>query len=81
MSRDQNAGRSHIVMIDNSSFVRVEESKYLEATLMHQTSIQEEIKNKLMSGNACYHSVHENGGACSMREGGDRSIQGFGGET
>jgi len=80
MSRDQNAGRSHIVKSD-ISFERVEEFKYLEATLMHQTSIHEEIKNKLMSGNACYHSVHENGGACSMREGEDRCIQGFGGET
>jgi hypothetical protein len=29
MSRDQNAGRSHSVKIDNSSFERVEEFKYL----------------------------------------------------
>jgi len=29
MSRDQNAGRSHNVKIDNSSFERVEEFKYL----------------------------------------------------
>jgi hypothetical protein len=29
MSRDQNAGRSHSIMTDNSSFERVEELKYL----------------------------------------------------
>jgi len=33
MSRDQNAGRSCSVKIDNSSFERVEELKYLETTL------------------------------------------------
>jgi hypothetical protein len=47
----------------------VEEFRYLEAISMHQNSIQEEINNKLMSGNACYHSVHEKGEACSMHEG------------
>jgi len=43
--------------IDNSSFERVEEFKYLETTLTNQNSIQEEIKSRLKSGNACYHSV------------------------
>jgi len=42
---------------DNSSFERVEEFKYLETTLTNQNSIQEEIKSRLKSGNACYHSV------------------------
>jgi hypothetical protein len=32
MSRDQNAGRSHSMKIDNSSFGRVEEFKYLGRT-------------------------------------------------
>jgi len=44
MSRDQNAGRIHSVRIDNSTFERVD-------------SIAEEIKSRLRSGNACYHSV------------------------
>jgi len=35
----------------------VEEFKYLGATLTNQNSIQEEIKNRLISGNACYHPV------------------------
>ena len=57
MSRDQNAGGSHSMKIDNRSFERVEEFKYLGTTLTNQNSIQEEIKSKLKSGNACYLSV------------------------
>jgi len=57
MSRDQNAGRIHSVRIDNSTFERVEEFKYLGTTLTNQNSIAEEIKSRLKSGNACYHSV------------------------
>jgi len=57
MSRDQNAGRSHSIKSDNSSFERVEELKYLGTTMANQNSIQEEIKSILNSGNACYHSV------------------------
>jgi len=45
------------VRIDNSIFERVEEFKYLGTTLINQNSIQEEIKKRLRSGNACYHSV------------------------
>jgi len=44
MSRDHNAGRSHNIKIDNSSFERVEELKYLGTTLRHQTSIQENLR-------------------------------------
>ena len=51
MSRDQNAGRNHNVRIDNRTFERVEEFKYLGTTLTNQ------IKSRLRSGNACYHSV------------------------
>ena len=41
MSRDQNARRSHNIKIDNSSFERVEEFKYLGTTWTNQNSIQE----------------------------------------
>jgi len=41
MSRDQNAGRSHSINIDNSSFERVDEFKYLETTLTIKNSVQE----------------------------------------
>jgi len=57
MSRDQNAGRIHSVRTDNSTFDRVEDCKYLRTTLTNQNSIAEEIKSRLKSGNACYHSV------------------------
>ena len=53
MSREQNAGRIHSGRIDNSTFDWVEEFKYLGTTLTIQNSIAKEIKNRLMSGNAC----------------------------
>jgi hypothetical protein len=52
MSRGQNAGRNHSVRIDNSTFERVEDFKYLGTTLTKKNSIQEEIKSRLRSGNA-----------------------------
>jgi len=57
MSRDQNAGRIHSVRNGNNTFEKVEEFKYLGTTLINQNSIAEEIKSRLKSGNACYHSV------------------------
>jgi len=57
MSRDQNAGRIHSVRIDNGTFERVEEFKYLGITLRNQNSIPEEIKSRLRSENACYNWV------------------------
>ena len=35
----------------------MEEFKYLGTTLTYQNSVQEEIKSRLKSGNACYNSV------------------------
>ena len=57
MSRDQNAGRIRSERTDNSIFERAEEFKYLRTTLTNQNSIAGEIKSRLRSGNACYHSV------------------------
>jgi len=39
MSRDQNAGRSNNIKIDNRFFERLEEFKYLGTTLTNQNSI------------------------------------------
>jgi hypothetical protein len=39
MSRDRNAGRSHIINIEISSFERVEEFKYLEKNLTNESYI------------------------------------------
>jgi hypothetical protein len=56
-SGDQNAGQSHNIKIDNSSFERVEEFKYLGTALTNQNSNQEETESTIMSGNACYYLV------------------------
>jgi hypothetical protein len=41
----------------NRSFEVVEEFKYLGTSLTDQNCMQEEMKSRLNSGNACYHSV------------------------
>ena len=35
----------------------MEQFKYLGTTITNQNSIEEEIKSRLKTGNACYHSV------------------------
>ena len=57
MSREQTAGLSHTMKVDNSSIERVEAFRYLGTTLTNQNSIQKEIKSRLKLGNARYHSV------------------------
>ena len=59
VSGDQKAGRSHSTKVDNRSFERVEQFKYLGTNLTNQNAIQEEIKSRLKSENACYHSVQD----------------------
>jgi hypothetical protein len=43
--------------IDNESFERVEQFKYLGTILTNQNSVQEEIKSRLKLGNAFHRSV------------------------
>ena len=45
------------VFMDNRSFERAEELKYLEITLTNQNCIPEEITSTLNLENVCYHSV------------------------
>jgi hypothetical protein len=57
MSRDQNVVQSHSMKTENITFEMVKELKYMETNLANQNSIPEEIKSRLKTGNACYHSV------------------------
>jgi len=57
MSRDQNTGRSHNIKIDNSSFERMEEFKYLGTASTNKNFIQKDIKSRLKSRNAFYSSA------------------------
>ena len=41
----------------SDAFERVEEFKYLGTATTNQNPIQEEIKSRWKSGNACYYSV------------------------
>jgi hypothetical protein len=55
--------KKHLLVLDhdiktaNGFFENVEQFRYLGTTVTNQSLIQEEIKRRLNSGNACYHSV------------------------
>jgi hypothetical protein len=53
----EKAGQRQSIKIGNRSFESVAKFKYLGITLTDQNCIHEEIKSRLNSGNACYHSV------------------------
>jgi hypothetical protein len=55
MSRKK-AGQKHSIKTANRSFEGMEKFKYLGTALTDQNCIHEEIKSRLNSGNACYHS-------------------------
>jgi hypothetical protein len=57
VSRWQKAGQRQGIKIGNRYFESVAKFKYLGTTLTDQICIHEEIKSRLNSGNACYHSV------------------------
>jgi hypothetical protein len=44
MSGDRNAGLNHNIKIDNKSFERVEQFKYLRTTITNQNYIQEKLR-------------------------------------
>jgi hypothetical protein len=56
MSR-QKAGQKHSIKIASRFFEDVAKLKYSGTALRGQNCMQEEIKSRLNSGNACYHSV------------------------
>jgi hypothetical protein len=59
LPRHQNEGQNRDIKVSNISFKKVAQLKYLGTTITNQNSIQEEIKRRLNSGNACYHSVQK----------------------
>jgi hypothetical protein len=59
LSCHQNAGKNHDVKIAKRSFENVAQIKYFRTKANNENLIQEEIKGKRNSGNACYHSVQK----------------------
>jgi hypothetical protein len=57
VSRCQKAGQRQSIKIGSRSFESVAKFKYLGTTLTDQNCIHAEIKSRLNSGNAYYHSV------------------------
>jgi hypothetical protein len=57
LSRRQNVGQKRDMEIANKLFENVSQFKYLGTTVTNQNLIREQIKRRLNSGNACYHSV------------------------
>ncbi|PNF26869.1 hypothetical protein B7P43_G16264 [Cryptotermes secundus] len=57
LSHHENVGETHDIKIGNRCFENVVQFRYLGTTITNQNLIQEEIKRRLNSGNACYHSV------------------------
>jgi hypothetical protein len=57
LSRHQNLVQNRDIKIANRSFENMSQLKYLGTTVTNQNLIQEEIKRRLTSGNACYLSV------------------------
>jgi hypothetical protein len=57
LSRHQNVGQNRDIKTANGSFENVSQFKYLGTTVTNQNFIKEEIKRRLNSGKACYHSV------------------------
>jgi hypothetical protein len=57
LSRHQNVGQNRDIKIANRSSENASQLKYLGTTVTNQNLIQEEIKRRLNSGNACYLSV------------------------
>jgi hypothetical protein len=53
----QKTGQKHSIQTENRSPEYVTKFKYLGTTLTDQNCMHEEIKSRLNSGNACYHSV------------------------
>jgi hypothetical protein len=59
VSWDQNAGQNREIKRGNRSFENVSQFMYFGTTVTNKNLIEEEIKRRLNSGDACYHSVQK----------------------
>jgi hypothetical protein len=57
MLRSQKIGQKHSIKVVNRSFEDVAKFIYLGTTLTDQNCVHKDIKGRLNSVNACYHSV------------------------
>jgi hypothetical protein len=57
MSRYSNSGQNQNIRIANRSFEKMAKFKYSGTKLRSQNGILDEIKSRLISGNAYYYSV------------------------
>jgi hypothetical protein len=57
VSHNQTVNQNWDIKISNRSFENVSQFKYVRTTITNQNLIQEEIRMRLNSGNACYHSA------------------------
>ena len=56
-SRQQNIVQNQNIVIENSSFEKVEKFKYLGVTVTNTNDTREEIKRRINVGNDCYYSL------------------------
>jgi hypothetical protein len=66
LSHHLNVGQDRDIKIANTSVENVSQLKWLRMTIANQNLIQEEIKRRLNSGNACYHSAQNLLSSCLM---------------
>jgi hypothetical protein len=66
LSRHRNAGQNHDIKLANRSFENMAQFIYLGMTVTNQNLIQEKIKRRLNSVDACYHSVQNLLSSCLL---------------
>jgi hypothetical protein len=66
LSRHQNIGQNQHIKIGDRLFENASQFKYLGTTVTNQNLIQEEIKRRLNSDNACYHSLQNLLSSCLL---------------
>jgi hypothetical protein len=57
LSHHEYVGQNRDIEVASRSFENVSQFKYLGTAITNENLSQEEIKRRLNSGNACYHSV------------------------